>query len=141
MKKTTDDLLKVLKSSNSVDDYFEECDSEIFFGELHDMIKYFMVKKNVEKKDVVKRSGLSRTYAYEIIKGTTKSISRDKVIMICFGLGLTVDEAQQMLKKSGYAPLYARDTRDSIILFSLENKIPVITTNIKLEEFNHIPLE
>ena len=141
MKKSTDDLLRVLKSSDTVDDYFEKCDSEIFFGDMRDIINYFMVKKKVEKKDVVKRSGLSRTYAYEIINGTTKHISRDKVIMVCFGLGLNVDEAQQMLKKSGYAPLYARDTRDSIILFSLENKIPIIKTNFKLEEFNHTPLE
>ena len=67
---------------------------------------------------------------------TTKNISRDKVIMLCFGLNLTVDEAQQLMKKSGYAPLYARDTRDSIIIFSLENHIGIVNTNIKLGEYN-----
>ena len=61
--------------------------------------------------------------------------------MLCFGLHLTVDEAQQMLKKSGYAPLYARDTRDSILIFSLENSISVVNTNIKLAEYNLTPLE
>lgn len=136
MKKSTDDLMKVLKSSDSVDEYFDKCDNEIFFGDLHELINYFMVKKNIEKKNVVKQSGLNRTYAYEILSGTNKNISRDKVIMLCFGLSLNVEEAQQMLKKSGYAELYARDTRDAIILFSLENKIPVIDTNIKLADFN-----
>lgn len=74
---------------------------------------------------------------YEIMSGkTTKNISRNKVIMLCFGLKLTVDEAQQLLKKSGYAPLYARDTRDSIIIYSLEHHIDVVTTNIKLGEYS-----
>ena len=67
---------------------------------------------------------------------TPKNISRDKVIMLCFGLTLTVDEAQQLLKKSGYAPLYVRDTRDSIIIFSLEHHIGIVNTNIKLGEYN-----
>ncbi|MER2081604.1 MAG: XRE family transcriptional regulator [Ruminococcus sp.] len=142
MKKSTDELMKILRSKDSVDDYFQENDSEIFFGSLTELIQFFISNKRLEKKDVVRDSGLSRTYAYEIISGkTNKNISRDKVIMLCFGLHLTVDEAQQMLKKSGYAPLYARDTRDSILIFSLENSISVVNTNIKLAEYNLTPLE
>ncbi len=137
MKKSTDDLMKILRSKDDVDDYFDECDNEIFFGGLSELINYFMAKKGLEKNSVVKKSGLSRGYAYEIINGKSDKVySRDKVIMMCFGLELTVDEAQQMLKKGGYAPLYARDTRDSIIIFSIEHKISVINTNIKLAEYN-----
>ena len=40
------------------------------------------------------------------------------------------------MKKSGYAPLYARDTRDSIIIFSLEHHIGIVNTNIKLGEYS-----
>ena len=142
MKKSTDDLMKILKSKNSVDDYFDECDSEIFFGSLSELINYFMAKKGREKKDVSRDSGLDRKYCYEIIGGkTNKKPSRDKVIMLCFGLSLNVDEAQQLLKKSGYAPLYARDTRDSIIIFSIEHSISVLNTNIKLAEYNLTALE
>ena len=101
------------------------------------MINYFRVRKGLEKADVWRGSGLTKGYAYEIMSGkSTKNFSRDKVIMLCFGLKLTVDEAQQLLKKSGYAPLYARDTRDSIIIFSLENHINIVSTNIKLGEYN-----
>ena len=60
---------------------------------------------------------MNRGYCYEIMSGTPKNSSRDKIILLCFGLNLTVDEAQQLLKKSGYAALYARDSRDSIIIF------------------------
>ena len=61
--------------------------------------------------------------------------------MLCFGLSLTVEESQQVLKKSGYAPLYARDTRDSIIIFSLLHNISVVKTNITLEDYGLDPLD
>ena len=101
------------------------------------MIDHFLARKSLTKADVVIGSGLTKGYAYEIMSGkSTKNFSRDKVIMLCFGLKLTVDEAQQLLKKSGYAPLYARDTRDSIIIYSLERRINIVNTNIKLGEYN-----
>ena len=137
MKKSTDDLMNILKQAPSVDDYFDQNDDEIFFGSLSEMIDYFLARKNLTKADVVNGSGINKGYCYEIMSGkSTKNISRDKVIMLCFGLRPTVDEAQQLLKKSGYAPLYARDTRDSIIVFSLENRINIVSTNIKLGEYN-----
>ena len=142
MKKSTDDLMKNLRSKSSVDEYFDENDSEIFFGSLSELIDFFMARKGLTKAEVVKRSGMNRGYCYEIIGGKTpKNISRDKVMMLCFGLSLTVDESQQLLKKSGYAPLYARDTRDSIIIFCLENHINIVNTNIKLGEYNLEPVE
>ncbi len=142
MKKSTDELMKILKSKKTVEDYFQENDNEIFFGTLTELINYFMAKKHILKKDVVKNSGMKREYCYEILQGkSNKKISRDKVIMLCFGLSLTTDETQQLLKKSGYAPLYVRDTRDSIIAFSIAHHISVINTNIKLSEYGLAPLE
>ena len=137
MKKSTDDLMNILKQSPSVEDYFDQNDSEIFFGSLSEMIDYFLARKNLTKSMVVHGSGMNKGYCYEILSGkTAKNISRNKVIMLCFGLRLTVDEAQQRLKKSGYAPLYARDTRDSIIIHCLEHHTDILNTNIKLGEYS-----
>ena len=137
MKKSTDDLMNSLKQAPSVEDYFDENDDEIFFGALSEMIDYYRTRKGLEKAGVWHDSGLNKGYAYEIMSGkSTKNFSRDKVIIICFGLKLTVDEARQLLKKCGYAPLYARDTRDSIIIYSLEHNISIVNTDIKLSEYN-----
>ena len=107
------------------------------FGALSEMIDYYRTRKGLEKADVWHDSGLTKDYAYEIMSGkSTKNFSRDKVIIISFGLKLTVDEARQLLKKSGYAPLYARDTRDSIIIYSLEHNTSIVNTDIKLSEYN-----
>ncbi len=142
MKKSTDELMNILRNKRSVDEYFDENDNEIFFGTLSEQVDFYIARKGLTKAEVVRRSGLNRGYCYEILSGKkTKNISRDKVILLCFGLELSVDEAQQLLKKCGYAPLYARDTRDSIIIFCIENSISVINTNIKLGDYNLEPLE
>ncbi len=142
MKKSTDDLMKCLKSKHSVEEYFEENDSEIFFGSLSELLEFYRVKNGISKADVARGSNIKREYCYELLRGDSgKKPSRDKVIMLCFGLKLKVDECQQVLKKCGYAPLYARDTRDSIIIFSVENRISVVKTNIKLAEYGLEPLE
>lgn len=142
MKKSTDELMNILRNKRSVDEYFDENDNEIFFGTLSEQVNFYIASKGLTKAEVVCRSGLNRGYCYEILSGKkTKNISRDKVIMLCFGLELSVDEAQQLLKKCGYAPLYARDTRDSIMIFCIENSISVINTNIKLGDYNLEPLE
>lgn len=142
MKKTTDELLNSLKRKPTVEEYFAENDSEIFFGSLTELLDFYRARKGVSKADVARDSNIKREYCYELLRGDSgKKPSRDKVIMLCFGLKLSVDECQQVLKKCGYAPLYARDTRDSIIIFSVENRISVVKTNIKLAEYGLEPLE
>ena len=142
MKKSTDDLMKILRSKHSVEEYFDENDSEMFFGTLTEMLDFYRLRGGLSKGDVVRGSTIKREYCYELLRGdVSKKPSRDKVIMLCFGLRLGVDECQQVLKKSGYAPLYARDARDSLIIFSVNNGISVVKTNIKLAEYGLEPLE
>ena len=82
MKKSTDDLMNILKQSPSVEDYFDQNDSEIFFGSLSEMIDYYLARKNLTKSMVVHGSGMNKGYCYEILSGkTSKNISRNKVIM------------------------------------------------------------
>ncbi len=142
MKKSTGELLSILQHKPSVEAYFDENDDEMFFGTLAEMLNFYRTNKGLSKAEVVRGSNIKREYCYELLRGdVAKKPSRDKVIMLCFGLQLSVDECQQVLKKSGYAPLYARDTRDSILIFSVAHHISVVKTNIKLAEYNLEPLE
>ena len=49
------------------------------------MISFYMKQKGLKKEDVVSRSMLGN-YAYYIISGKKTNPSRDKMIMLCFGL-------------------------------------------------------
>lgn len=79
-------------------------------------------------------------YAYQIFSGT-KTPTRDKVLMLCIGFSLAVEETQRLLKITGYAQLYSKDERDNVILFGLTKKLSIIEINDILYEMNHNILE
>ena len=77
---------------------------------------------------------LDRIYVYQIFSGKKKP-SRDKLIALAFGLYLSDEEAQKMLKLSGNRPLYINDKRDVLILFALQKEMTILEVNELL--FSH----
>lgn len=59
-----------------------------------------------------------------------------KVLMFCFGFELTVEEAQQLMKVTGYAQLYSKDKRDNAIMFGLTKQLSIIDVNGILYDLN-----
>ncbi len=92
-----------------------------------------LTDKSMNKADVIARSCIENHYAYQIFNGK-KTPSRDKVVMLCYGFSLSVEEAQQLLKISGYAQLYIKDSRDNVLLFGLTKALTVIEVNCLLYE-------
>lgn len=138
MKKSTDELLKMLKNS-SLDAYLKNNGGELIENPICDYLTAAISEKNLSKSEVIKKSNIQTNYAYQIFSGL-KIPSRDKLILLCFGMSLTVDEAQTLLKYAGYAPLYPRSTRDSVIITAMETGKSVIRCNIMLDELNLSPL-
>lgn len=138
MKKSTDELLKMLKNS-SLDAYLKNNGGELIENPICDYLTAAISEKNLSKSEVIKKSNIQTNYAYQIFSGL-KIPSRDKLISLCFGMSLTVDEAQTLLKYAGYAPLYPRIKRDSAIITALETGKSVIRCNIMLDELNLSPL-
>ena len=56
--------------------------------------------------------------------------------MLCFGMGLNEEETQRMLKTFSMPTLYARNRRDSVVIFAIENHLSVIEMNELLFEMN-----
>lgn len=138
MKKTTEELLKTLKSS-SLTAYLQDNKDELSDNPIAEYLSLAMEEKGLKKSDVIKSSGIQINYAYQIFSGL-KLPSRDKLICLCFGMALSLDEAQTLLKYSCHAPLYPRNKRDSVIIFALQNKKSVIDCNLMLDEYNLSPL-
>lgn len=82
---------------------------------------------------MVRGSLLVRTYVYKIFSGE-KIPTRDKLLAIAFGLGLSDQETQYMLKLSGNRELYARDERDVWILSALQRKKSILEVNELLDK-------
>lgn len=130
----TDKLLEQIKNSRDIDAVLEQNSSDFINPDYAELLNNLLAQKNVSKSDVIKRANLPRTYAYGFFSGEKKP-NRNNILQLCFGFELTFDETQSFLKASGFSPLYARNQRDSVIIYALENKMNIIDTNVLLD--NH----
>lgn len=138
MKKSTEELFTILKNS-SLDAYLSDNAGELIENPICNYLNAIIEEKALKKADVIRKSNIQTNYAYQIFSGL-KIPSRDKLIALCFGMELSLSEMQTLLKYAGYAPLYPRNKRDSVIIDSLEKHEDVITCNITLDKFNFSPM-
>lgn len=131
---TTDELVHEIKAATDIEDYLSRNKENMLSHSLSAHLNILLSQKGIRIADVVRSSLLDRAYVYQIFSGV-KTPSRDKLIALAFGLHLSDDETQNMLKLSGNRELYARDERDALLLFSLQRKKTIWETNELL--FSH----
>lgn len=132
--KSTDDLIHEIKSATDIEDYLIKNKENLLHSDLAEHLNMLLSEKGIKKADVVRRSLLDRTYVYKIFSGK-KIPSRDKLLALAFGLGLSDEETNKMLRLSGNRELYARDGRDALILFALHRNMSVFEVNELLYEY------
>jgi transcriptional regulator with XRE-family HTH domain len=126
--KSTDELLNEIKSTKNILDYMEHNQEEMHLNTLAEALEAWVTKKGISIAEVIKKSNLNNSYVYQIFRGK-KYPSRDKVIALAFGLALSADETQKLLKQAGYRELYPRDKRDALLLFAINQKMNIIDAN------------
>lgn len=133
-EKSTEELRHEIKAATDIEDYLKSNKESLTVCNLPEYLNIMLLQKGITKADVVRDSLMTRSYVYQIFSGE-KTPLRDKLISIAFGLHLSDEEAQTMLKISKNRELYARDERDAIILFALQRNKSVCETNDLL--FDH----
>ncbi len=129
MKKTTSELLKLLKNSPSYNEYLTENGRDITETmKPGRALCALLAEKDLKKSRVIARSGIETHYAYQIFSDI-KTPTRDKMIMLCFGFPLNCEETEHLLKITGYAPLYSKNQRDNALLFGLAKQLSVVEMN------------
>jgi len=130
----TADLENQLSDIKSFNDYIESnTDEFISDTKLSDYLKQLIEETGCKKACIIKQTNLNRAYTYQIFEGK-RMPSRDKLISIAIGMGLDFDRLQKLLKYAGLRPLYARDLRDSVIIFSVKRGYSFNETNCALYE-------
>ena len=136
-EKKTSELLQVLNSINNKDTLNDYINNKINSYDTLTLSDYFdaiFKEKNLKKSDVINSTNLNRTYAYQILNGTKKA-SRNKILQLCIGAKLNLNETQKALTLGNVGNLYAKNPRDSIIIFSLNKGISVLDVNDLLFQF------
>jgi len=133
MDKTTDELKHEIKEAVSIDAYLTRNEAHLLRRSVAEHLMALLAEKGITRADVVRGSLLDRAYVYQIFSGQ-RTPSRDKLIAMAFGLGLSEDETQKLLKLSGNRELYAKDKRDALMLFALQRGCSILETNDMLYE-------
>lgn len=128
-----------LENTRTIGSYLEKNAANMIPRSLPEHLKLLLKQKGMRRADVARASQLDRKYIYQIFDGT-KTPSRDKLIAMAFGLRLSDEEAQTMLKLSENRELYVRDRRDAIILFALQRNLSLYETNDLLYEYGYTVL-
>lgn len=133
--KSTKELTNSLIQTQKIENFLTSNNKEFLVGNFVNELLYQLNAKKKTKSDVIKAANLNRTYGYEIFRGQ-KIPSRNKFIALAFGLELSFEEIQKFLKRTGNRALYARDKRDSFIIYCISKQMNLMATNAFLESMN-----
>ncbi len=109
-----------LKQAADFEDFLAKNKENMIEESLSEYLMLLLKEKGLKRSDVVRNSHLDKSYVFQIFSGEKKP-SRDKLIAIAFGLQLTAEETQRMLKLGGCSELYPRKKRDALILFGIQH--------------------
>lgn len=132
MKETpTDNLNTELMSPSPLDSYLKEHSDEFLSADIVELLERFYEGKLISKAELARRAGISEVYLHQVFSGR-RTPSRDRLLCLCVGMGVELEEAQTLLKRAGYAQMYAKFKRDTIIMYGIAHKLDLSEINDKL---------
>ena len=141
MKKSTDELQKELSSVPNLTRFLAANQEQFVDESFVEMLSTLLDRSGMSKSTLARRALTSEVYLYQILSGG-RMPSRDRTICLCLGLGLsaTLEQTQELLKRSGMAQLYARNRRDAVVIYGLIHHMELGEVNDRLYEENEATL-
>ena len=134
MQKDTTEIVKELGLCPDFQTFYQENKDYMVSDNLAKLLAQLLETKGLRKSQVIKNAELSEVYGYQIFSGI-RVPERTKLLSLAVGMGLNIEETQQLLKCAGYSQLYVKLSFDSIVLFGLCKQMSVIQINELLYEY------
>ena len=129
--KSTNDLNEELMQESNIDAYIN--DNRQFFSDqsIAELLTELYEKKSISKAALARKAGISEVYLHQVFAGR-RNPSRDRLLCICVGMGVTLEESQRLLTQASYAQLYPKIKRDAIISHGIVHHTELNEINDKL---------
>ena len=134
MEKNTSELVKELGLCPDFQTFYKENKDYIVSQKLTELLSRLLASKGLKKSQVIQKAELSEVYGYQIFSGI-RVPERKKLLCLAVGMGLNIEQAQQLLKCAGYAQLYVKRPFDSVVLYGLCKELSVVQINGLLYEY------
>ena len=138
MQTITQKLLEGLKNADDIKTFLDLHEQEFLSQTLTDYLNELMTDKNITVAKIAKNSGIGE-YVYKIFSGERRA-TRDVLVSVAFGMELSIEETQLLLRIAKFAVLDSRERRDSVIIYALSHDMTVFECDDLLNENNLITL-
>lgn len=135
MMKDTSKIVEDLGLCPDFKAFYNENKDYMVKADLSQLLYELITKYQLKKSQVIRAAEMSEVYAYQIFSGL-RIPDRKKLLCLCIGMSLNIDEVQTLLKCAGYSPLYVKLPFDSIVLYGICKKLSVVDINEILYEYN-----
>lgn len=135
MEKDTSEIVKELGLAQDFQTFYDENKEYMVLSDLAGLLTELLQRKGLKKSHVIKNAELSEIYGYQIFSGV-RVPERKKLLCLAIGMGLNIDEAQQLLKCAGYPQLYVKKPFDSVVLYGFHKGMSVVEINELLYKYD-----
>lgn len=135
----TQDLMEALKSNQELQAVLQQNLEEFIEPSLPEALSILLAAKGLTRAQAIRNAKLNTIYGQQIFSGS-RTPSRDKLLAIAFGMGLTFQETDTLLKQQRYPRLYPRNERDAVLIYALLHNLSLADTNILLSQNQQEPL-
>lgn len=134
MSKRTDELSYELEKSQCIHNYMEANEAEFDDKNFFSFLSTLIADSGKPKTRIVTDSCISEPYLYNLLRGE-KRPSRNSVIKLAFGLGLTLETTERFLMLAGYSSFYVRHKRDALLKYAFQNSMNISEADNLLVEY------
>lgn len=134
MQKDTAEIVKQLQLSPDFQSFYQENKEFMVDKSLAQLLEQLLQETGISKAKAIKNAEMSEVYGYHIFAGS-RIPERGKVLALAIGMGLNLEQVQQLLKAAGYSALYVKRPFDSVVLYGIFKKMTVAQINELLYDY------
>lgn len=134
MRKDTSEIVKQLQLSPDFQSFYQENRDYMVDKSLAQLLEQLLKQTGISKAKAIKNAEMSEIYGYHIFAGS-RIPERGKVLALAIGMGLKLEQVQQLLKAAGYSPLYVKRPFDSVVLYGIMKNMSVAQINELLYDY------
>ena len=135
MEKDTSRIVEELGLCPDFKTFYRENKDYMVTDSLSSLLGRLLEQKGLKKAQVIKNAELSEVYGYQIFSGI-RVPERKKLLCLAVGMGLNIDEVQQLLKFAGYPQLYVKLPFDGVVQYGLCRAMSVVQINELLYSYD-----
>ena len=128
---TTSELETKLSKSNSLETFLEENEDCFVSSDFVMLLGRIFESKGISKAALAKRAGVSDVFLHQVFAGRRKP-SRNRLLCLCIGMQVTLEECQELLRSNKNVTLYAKSRRDAVIEYGLLHHMNLYEINDRL---------